>query len=60
MNINNEMNEMLRNMLGATEDQRLEWARKRTQDMIELPIDQLAKRIEGTIHAFNSLNGRTS
>jgi hypothetical protein len=50
------MNEILKKMLDASEDQRIEMARKRTQEMIKLPIDKLAKEIEATMRAFNSLN----
>ncbi|MFX1455711.1 MAG: hypothetical protein ACFFDB_10090 [Promethearchaeota archaeon] len=51
-----KMKEMLENMLNTSEEERIELARKRTQEMIKLPKEQLAKQIEGTIHAFNSLN----
>ncbi|MFX0035175.1 MAG: hypothetical protein ACFE9I_05995 [Candidatus Hermodarchaeota archaeon] len=50
------MEEMLKKMLTASEDERIEMARKRTQEMVQLPLDQLAQQIEGTIYAFNSLN----
>ena len=50
------MEEMLKKMLDATEDERIEMARKRTHEMVQLPKDQLAQQIEGTIYAFNSLN----
>ncbi len=51
-----KMKEMLKKMLEASEDQRIEMARKRTQEIIQLPKEQLAKQIEGNMHAFNSLN----
>ena len=54
--MDSKMNEMLKKMLDASEEQRIEWARKRTQDMIQLPKDQLAEQIGGTMRAFNSLN----
>ena len=54
--MDSKMNEMLKKMLDASEDQRIEMARKRTQEMIQLPKKQLAEQIERTMRAFNSLN----
>jgi hypothetical protein len=51
-----KMQQMLTKMLEASEDQRIEIARKRTQELIQLSEDELAKQIEGNIYAFNSLN----
>jgi hypothetical protein len=49
---------MINKMLDASEEQRIEMARKRTENLIELPDDQLVNQIKNSIIAFNKLNDK--
>jgi hypothetical protein len=49
---------LAKKMIDASEEQRIEMARKRTKELIELPEDQLVKQIENTILIFSKLSDK--
>jgi hypothetical protein len=56
--LDSKTEEMINKMLDASEEQRIEMARKRTENLIELPDDQLVNQIKNSIIAFNKLNDK--
>jgi heterodisulfide reductase subunit A-like polyferredoxin len=56
--LDSKTEQLLKKMIDASEEQRIEMARKRTEEMIELPEDQLVKQIENTLLTFSKLNDK--
>jgi hypothetical protein len=56
IHVDSKLEETVKKMIEAPDKQRLELARKRTKEIVELPKEQLVKQIEGTILAFEHLD----